>query len=95
LLLENYNSLLQVFRRLFVLLFQFLELLLQIALLLGGCVCAQKYHNYNYCNPLRIESAKHGLTIRTLKPRPLAQQSLSKCTHFAVCPIALVNSSWA
>jgi len=59
LLLENRYSLLQVFRSLFVLLFQLLQLLLQICLLLSGCVCAQKYHSENYCNPLRIESARH------------------------------------
>jgi hypothetical protein len=59
--LENSDSLLQVFRGLFVVLFQLLQLLLQITLLLGGCGCAQKCHNHDYCYPFRIESAKHVL----------------------------------
>jgi len=69
LLLENCDSLLHIFRGLVVLLFQFLELLLQISILLGGCARLQKHHNADYCNSGGIESAAHALTHRLLKPR--------------------------
>jgi len=58
------DSLLQGFRGLFVLLFQFLELLPQVTVLLGGGACVQKDHNRDYSNPFRIESAAHVLTVR-------------------------------
>jgi hypothetical protein len=45
------------------LLFQFLELLLQITLLLGGCACVQKDDNREYCKPFRVESAVHALSV--------------------------------
>ncbi len=74
----------------------FLELLLQINVWLGGRACVQKDHNCDYCNPFRIESAAHALTVRSSYAARCPRMVLIvDCNHFAVSPIALVSSSCA
>jgi len=63
LLLECCDSLLHVFRRLFVLLFQIVELLIQVNTMLGGYERGQKHYNHDYRDPIRFESAAHALDM--------------------------------
>jgi len=66
LLLECGDSLLQVFRGLFVLLFQLLQLLLNVTLLLSGGAGVQKSYHCDYDNnSCGIEGATHALILRS------------------------------
>src|SRR5215472_18262707 len=96
LLLKICDSLLHVFRGLFVLLFQFLELLLETTVLLGRRQCWQKHHSCAYRNPFGLESATHALIIRSPRTARYGRVSLIvDCNHLAVSPIASVSSSCA
>ena len=92
--LENSDSLLQVFRGLFVLLFQLLELLLQITSCWADACARRSTITTTTATPFELKAPS--MCRSALKPRDYPRAAvIVECNHFAACPIALVNSSWA